>query len=1254
MKKIFTTVLFLFSVLLTFAAAPTEAPKNLAVNSTEGNSINIAWANGNGSGRIVIAKKSAPVTAKPVNGVTYAGNSEFGAGNEIAPGEFVVYSGNQDRLVMTGLNSNTTYYLAIFEYNGTAFNTEYLTTAFLSGAASTLSAPTIQTSNAKVVSFNGNSLQLEFTPGNGRARLVLAKAGSPVDANPTDLVNYNPSSAFGSGTEIGNGNFVVSETTASTTSVVNLLPGSTYHFAVFEYNGVNHPAFLNVSPATVTQQTAPRPSIASSAMKFTNVEGNSMTVGWINGNGVRRVVIAKANSPVTAVPVDGTAYAANREFGKGTQINTGEFVVYNGTETGFSLTGLSTGITYHLAVFEYDGTLENPVYLTTAYLSGNNATILAPRTQSSGVTFSNITNNAANISFTPGDGRARIVVMKNGSPVDAVPQNYSAYGTGADLGNGNKVVVLTTSDNGILGSLNPGSTYYVKVFEYNGLIAPVYLTANPAEGSFTTSAAPTIPASAISTANIEPIQMELRWNNGNGQRRILVASTKPITGLPQDGKDYAANPEFGKGDQVAPGEYVVFDNTSFISTVTALTPGTTYYFAVFEYNGTGTATKYLVEGFPTNTGTTVAKPTRAASAITVSEITSNRARITFTPGNGTGRIVVIRANEPVNSLPVDYTFYYGSQTFGNGSQVGTGNYTILANATYADVYNFQPNTTYHITIFELNGQSKPIYLTEGAPVASFTTASAPTVPSQNISINNIEGNGMRVNWTSGNGRGRILVAREGSPVTAVPETGRGYRANAAFGNGEEIKPGEFVVYNGNFFFADINNMKPGVTYHFALYEYDYNATDTFYLFNQFAIANQVTKSAPNIQTSNIFFTNVTNTTVNINWTNGNGNSRILVGKKGAPVDTFPTNFVYYFGYSMFGTNGNMGKNNYVVYNSGNSLASVTNLEPGTTYYFQAFEYNGSTGAVYMVPGSVQASVTTIGMPAQQATDLTVAVPVLYSAKLSWKNGSGNKRIVLAKKGAPVDAVPADNTSYAANTYFGSGDKIGNNNFVVYAGENNNVTVTNLVGGSDYFFALFEYNDFGAVKLYNTTGPLTGIATWAVLPLTWESFTAEKTTEGNLLQWITSNEVNNQYFEVERSADGRIFRTIAQLASKATTGGTYRYTDAQVQNGKTWYRIKQVYKDGRFSYSPVVQLKTLTAASVKLLGNPVSSVLRLSVNTTAAKLAATITDNTGRVIMRTSLNNNSIQQVSVSQLAAGIYYLTVISSDGTITLPFIKQ
>ena len=86
------------------------------------------------------------------------------------------------------------------------------------------------------------------------------------------------------------------------------------------------------------------------------ITSTSMNISWARGNGNNVLVIARAAGEVNANPVNGTNYTANAAFGSGTQIGTGNYVVYNGTGTSVSVTGLTASTAYYYSIYEYTTT----------------------------------------------------------------------------------------------------------------------------------------------------------------------------------------------------------------------------------------------------------------------------------------------------------------------------------------------------------------------------------------------------------------------------------------------------------------------------------------------------------------------------------------------------------------------------------------------------------------------------------------------------------------------------------------------------------------------------------------------------------------------------------------------------------------------------------------------------------------------------------------------------------------------------------
>lgn len=108
-----------------------------------------------------------------------------------------------------------------------------------------------------------------------------------------------------------------------------------------------------------------------------------------------------------------------------------------------------------------------------------------------------------------------------------------------------------------------------------------------------------------------------------------------------------------------------------------------------------------------------------------------------------------------------------------------------------------------------------------------------------------------------------------------------------------------------------------------------------------------------------------------------------------------------------------------------------------------------------------------------------------AVNLSWTNGNGTKRLVVATTGSGISNFPMDGTGYTANAAYGSGTDLGDSTFVVYDGTGNSVNITNLQPNIQYHFRVFEYNqsaNTGNYQLYKLSGNTGHSVTTSLAPV----------------------------------------------------------------------------------------------------------------------------------------------------------------------------
>jgi hypothetical protein len=113
-------------------------------------------------------------------------------------------------------------------------------------------------------------------------------------------------------------------------------------------------------------------------------------------------------------------------------------------------------------------------------------------------------------------------------------------------------------------------------------------------------------------------------------------------------------------------------------------------------------------------------------------------------------------------------------------------------------------------------------------------------------------------------------------------------------------------------------------------------------------------------------------------------------------------------------------------------------------------------------------------------------------------------------------------------------------------------------------------------------PATGKTKVTIVPepashVVYQSIIVTITEKSIILDWNTSSELNNSYFEVERSSNPTDFKTIALVLDGFTTEGSgkkyaFKENASVVKNGHvSYYRLKQFDAYGNVSYSAVVKV-----------------------------------------------------------------------------------
>lgn len=206
--------------------------------------------------------------------------------------------------------------------------------------------------------------------------------------------------------------------------------------------------------------------------------------------------------------------------------------------------------------------------------------------------------------------------------------------------------------------------------------------------------------------------------------------------------------------------------------------------------------------------------------------------------------------------------------------------------------------------------------------------------------------------------------------------------------------------------------------------------------------------------------------------------------------------------------------------------------------------------------------------------------------------------------------------------------------------------------------------------YGNVMCLDNITVWAngPLPIKLNLFSGSREGTKNVLAWETANEQNNKGFELQRGLDGKEFKAIAFVNSKASNGNSsaalnYSYTDTKPANANNYYRLRQVDINGKESFSNVVVIKATQNTKAEIttvFPNPAKEKINIILNTVnAEKVTVKVTDLAGRVVsvknIETIAGDNNIQFNTVN-FATGTYMIKVTTANNVeiATQKFVKM
>lgn len=172
--------------------------------------------------------------------------------------------------------------------------------------------------------------------------------------------------------------------------------------------------------------------------------------------------------------------------------------------------------------------------------------------------------------------------------------------------------------------------------------------------------------------------------------------------------------------------------------------------------------------------------------------------------------------------------------------------------------------------------------------------------------------------------------------------------------------------------------------------------------------------------------------------------------------------------------------------------------------------------------------------------------------------------------------------------------------------------------------------------------------------------AENDDQQIRLDWLTNLEIENDFFEVQRSTDGENWNPQMRLSAigDQNENSFYDFTEYNLGPGRYYYRLLQQNRDGSQTHSGIVVVDIeIPDPLVYVFPNPVSEILAIETSTSEESvLDYSIESINGKTVWQ---QHSEVKQafhrveVGVDQLPAGIYQLRVRSENGERIQQFIK-
>lgn len=166
-----------------------------------------------------------------------------------------------------------------------------------------------------------------------------------------------------------------------------------------------------------------------------------------------------------------------------------------------------------------------------------------------------------------------------------------------------------------------------------------------------------------------------------------------------------------------------------------------------------------------------------------------------------------------------------------------------------------------------------------------------------------------------------------------------------------------------------------------------------------------------------------------------------------------------------------------------------------------------------------------------------------------------------------------------------------------------------------------------------------------LPIELISFEAHYRNATVELNWTTANETNNDYFTIEKSANGFAFTELKKIPGAGNSNKTLHYSsyDISPAKGISYYRLKQTDKSGNSTTSQLIYVNSESEINLSVYPNPNNGTFNLDITDEISNAEIVIISSVGEIIYsQTVFQGNN--EIKMTEQTKGIYNIILFKDN----------